>query len=363
MHFNSMSVPVPAPVPEYLIEYYQVNIGTGDCEIVLVLEDAIPKPKVYKAVLIDGGSRISDQSLNNIQATFKDIQNKHYADKEDIKFDVVIITHWDEDHYGGLLKLMKDGLNDVTVASKTVKQVKWLKYDATSEPESCLYCPYPDDAVSKSSNLSFNLPTPPQRIGTFGLDGAPNVCKLVCDIDSIAAPVGSNPTPFTTELGDHNLLGQELLEYKFNPTTQLATSPKDLVTKSQITRPGLFCVAVNYIFLPPISPSMYSPDDDATETNKCSIICIVVWPDARITHYVGGDAPLFLEQGVMDWTGFKEGDTNTIPIVKASHHGSVYSWPVTLGPVFKPSFILLSANNNHLHPSKLYLPSFVLFLK
>ena len=358
-----MSVPVPAPVPEYLIEYYQVNIGTGDCEIVLVLEDATPKPKVYKAVLIDGGSRISDQSLNNIRATFEDIQDKHYANGEDIKFDAVIISHWDEDHYGRLLKLMKDDLIDVTVASKTVKQVKWLKYDATSEPESCLYCPYPSDAVAKSSNLLFNLPTLPERIGTFDLDGAPKVCKLVCDTPSIAIPMGPNPTPFSTGLGDHNLLGQELLEYIFNPTTQSATSPNDLVTKSQITRPGLFCVAVNYIFLPPLSSSSpYFHDNDVTETNKCSIVCVVVWPDFRITHYMGGDAPLSLEQGVMDWTGFEEDDANTIPIVKASHHGSVHSWPVTLGPVFKPSFILLSANNSYFHPSKLYLPSFVLFL-
>jgi hypothetical protein len=81
----------------------------------------------------------------------------------------------------------------------------------------------------------------------------------------------------------------------------------------------------------------------------------VIWPDAQITHYLAGDAPVALEEGVMQWTGMgaSQSDKSQVHVVKASNHGARTSFPLTLCQKFKPSYILCSAGKGHEYPSKL----------
>jgi hypothetical protein len=93
----------------------------GDSAIHLLVDDATP-PVVYNAVLIDGGID-SPTVLEKIKDCIKWIERpspRNYTIRAGVpgenpallRFDSVVVTHWDEDHWGGVRQLIKDGCKD-----------------------------------------------------------------------------------------------------------------------------------------------------------------------------------------------------------------------------------------------------------
>lgn len=158
-----------------------------------------------------------------------------------------------------------------------------------------------------------------------------------------------------------------------NPTELLGTY-KDSSLSYKVDKPGLFCVAVMNRFLPPsalLDGINWCRPGKSTDKNISSISCLIIWPNRSILHYLAGDARSDMEAGVIGWTGLQHAVTptdlsnpppppikETIPVIKASHHGTPSSFALNMSQMFKPSVILFSVgdNANNIHPGKSMVP-------
>ena len=143
---------MPGP-PKYVIDYRQVNIGVGDCEIILLVKDAQDTiPTIMKAVLVDGGKggRIP---VSNIRQVFTRIKEDYTIAK--FQLDAIVITHWDTDHYTGVLALMTEELE---LTPDDPRELTFLKYDS-GEPTTTLYAPYEFLPTTGSNNVVLITPS------------------------------------------------------------------------------------------------------------------------------------------------------------------------------------------------------------
>lgn len=77
------------------VHSWHINIDVGDGAIhLLINEAATPKPQILKAVLIDAGLAKNVEAVTN---AIVEIQKAYAlpAGDTNLKFDSVIITHWD----------------------------------------------------------------------------------------------------------------------------------------------------------------------------------------------------------------------------------------------------------------------------
>ena len=342
-------------MPPYSIDYYQVNVGDGDCEIILLLDNQNPeKLTIKKAVLVDGGNP-EQTYLNNIKQTFKDIREK-FDLQQPLQFDAIIITCEDDDHYAGVFKLMSQDMD------KGTGRVSWLKY-TDNDPISILYLPYrfPPDPKFKVAYASSRT----DALLSLDVDGALKaLCKVVPDRKDLSEPPNplSSPSPVDPAFKGSRLIGRELFSNTYDEKSLSANSPTELINiyKSKLdNQPGLFCVVANYQYLPAVH---FEPeeDPDANHYWKCSVVCLVIWPDPiTITHYLAGNAPSALENAVIQWTGITAEVKSDVKVVKASGHGSRYSSPSKLFTNFKPTYVFCSAgplnpsNRDNPNPSEL----------
>ena len=363
----------------YPIDYYQVNIGVGDCEIILLVKDTPPSTtEILKAVIIDGGK--SAGRITNIEQVIRSI-GTIYKLAEGLKFDAVVITHWDADHYMGILTAMivdLDKQEDKDKGGTKPLKVSFLKYK-DNDLISILYVPY----KPLPKDLKYPVKFDGEEFG-FDSDRKRRVCRVIADMDTIATDLlKGHPKPFNSaDTHDSRLIGRELFSGDSVVAAKSANSPDQLLDAYKTNPkgykgdiPGLFCVAVNNRYLPPASPSSPDPSDPQAEwrrpgnptlKNRSSIVCVVIRPNGSVSHYLAGDARSDLEAGVVEWTGLAVASLNpdgipppppdiknTVPVVKISHHGAPSSFPLNLCQTFKPSVILFSAGNLHLHPGKL----------
>ncbi len=116
------------------LEIYQINITNGDAAVILTKN---ADGSIRKAVLIDGGQRSSEIILAPFLNEY--VQHSH--------FDWVILSHYHDDHYKGLINLMKGELE--TCKINTPEGPKWMTcsvlidpggYDIDDPMEGAPYC-------------------------------------------------------------------------------------------------------------------------------------------------------------------------------------------------------------------------------
>lgn len=111
------------------VHSWHINIGVGDGAIHLLVDEkaTLPattavKPLVKKAVLIDGGD--SAHSLQQLKLTIARIEAEYDFPAEDakqLKFDAILITHWDLDHWYGIHQLLLEDLEATLNANENYK--------------------------------------------------------------------------------------------------------------------------------------------------------------------------------------------------------------------------------------------------
>jgi len=101
---------------EYSVDSYHFNVRQGDGAIHLLSEKApaATKAKIVGASLIDAGTGNSGEGSDNIESMEYFIHEgykKHYEGTVDephyIQFDSIVITHWDADHFAGIVSLIQ----------------------------------------------------------------------------------------------------------------------------------------------------------------------------------------------------------------------------------------------------------------
>lgn len=87
-----------------LLEFYYIDVGQGDGVLI--------KTPDFRHVLIDGGFQRSVQDTGKNAADFVDWKFFHDYKKRSIELDVMMATHNDADHYGGLWDLLNPAEKD-----------------------------------------------------------------------------------------------------------------------------------------------------------------------------------------------------------------------------------------------------------
>ncbi|KNC98349.1 uncharacterized protein SPPG_06058 [Spizellomyces punctatus DAOM BR117] len=328
------------------VDVFHVNIGTGDSTIYLLVDTTtttwVISGTVKAAVLADGGQ--SPNAYQVIKNAIKDIEQKYLPYAADstalLKFDAVVLTHWDDDHYRGLFDLLLDGL------SSTAPQCTRLKYDDKGAPTSTFYAPYAaDDDLEKGG----------VRLVGGEVDPKTHELSLIAAKAKVERVVKVRTLERNSFRADV-FLGTEL----FSDRSLSTTSPKDIKSPKEligahnkdygpIVAPGLYCVAGNEQCL---GPAMFTVVDkpDSSKRNKYSLFLLVIWPTnpVRVAHYLAGDADYSMEDKVCRWIN-RDGPVE-VPNLKASHHGSTYSTPTQVITGLKPSNIIISAYTEYGHP-------------
>lgn len=264
---STMAAPV---APAFKAVSYHINVAAGDSAI-HVLEGPRTATDAtiacHAAVLIDGGQQ-TGVTGTPLQSTITKLQ-LHYGR---FRFDSVVITHWDTDHFTGIVNLLRQGFRTRYAAAANPKpsaddvegwRSPFLKYDQAGEPLSTLYAPYwgKDEMPSKlgKNNRHATEFTAQRTMGGYILDVtfnkdpllvAKNVCNLCC---TPKAYIG------------RELFSGKALGNKFGSPQALRRAYNDL-DHPLSPSPGLFCIGGDTVtIIPPDKPNAASPMKDTPD--------------------------------------------------------------------------------------------------
>lgn len=322
----------------YSVKSYFINVGTGDSSVHLLLDGA---GGVESAVLIDGGKSAAQQV---VQGAIHHIRQMSYPN---FLFTTIVVSHWDDDHYAGLLALL---YND------------WIFNNGASSyiaPGATFYCPLraaDREMADEKYRVHSNIDGPDDSLEFLSpTQQWIKVCKAMTG---------------TFCLG-HDLFARKHIEIGDNDrnTTQ-RTWPCTLLnvyTQSQTLlagqKPIFFVYGIDNTSYG--APGDWDIPNQAIRTsdqykNESSIMALIMWPRTvhtphiRISLFTGGDAPQAQEQIMLDWIEGPNPDQKnnvTISAVKASHHGSHHSTPEGIF-LHRLQLYIISAGRHYGHPSK-----------
>jgi hypothetical protein len=122
---------------------------------------------VYRAVLVDGGKSRNKATASiqkiigfiNREYDFVDNENFEgpYGRDKSLRFDAIVITHWDSDHYEGVFGTLQKGFEEslsLFGRGPPLHPSDFGEFDALDIP--CFYCKY-----SSASPTSAPLPSSP----------------------------------------------------------------------------------------------------------------------------------------------------------------------------------------------------------
>lgn len=362
----------------YRVDSYHINVGTGDAAVhVLVAEFDGKADRAEKLVWVDSGHGKA-KPMAQLELAFKKIPT-NYANlpPNEIRFDSIIITHWDEDHCGAILDLYRKDTKNLE--GKATKKLEG--YLRTQSPNTRIFCASEKGGATKEN--PFNAILGKKRKTGDILQQSLKIGKLTADVIVGTGMIGTDVfstnavgTPDRRDMKDLDALlasftpgaekdadkPKDAEKPKGTEKPKDTAKPKDTETPKDTTnvtqdaeRPLLIIVTVDekVIGMDKKRLEAYKKaavwEDPSTDTNKSSIGALIVWPTSRrVSHYFAGDLHYQHENVLAEWlskTKFSGATT-----MKASHHGSASSTPVKLLQVLQPKNIIMSAGRDHRHP-------------
>lgn len=329
----------------YGVDSFHINVGAGDAAIHLLLElnkDGKPKHTIAKTIIVDGGKSKAGEINPNITKTIEGITTRYIPPKKDkLIFDAVVVSHWDADHFEGIVTMLQEDV-DEQLKKKKIENVRISFFN----DDTIFYAPYwykrPPQFEPKGNRRDKNLTS--------------NDDSLECptELKVKASSGGTTGKVCKLRVGTENLLGQNLFNPKKGFTTNQLKKMKTPIDLLAANPPihgniGLYCIGVNTVVLGEGFAVQTTP------SNKSSIITVMIDNSKtnapKITHYFAGDADYATELRALEWTK-ADGNTNTVTSMKLSHHGAVTSTPLGMLDNFKPKNIIISAGEGgYGHPS------------
>ncbi|KAK6516196.1 hypothetical protein TWF506_006107 [Arthrobotrys conoides] len=416
----------------YTVESCHINVGSGDGAIhILTYGKVNPGPgdrrKVVRAIFMDGGKNDgsvkakkdkdsqpgSDKKLREtIKRTIMDIEdwfcckNKHDGDKSRLRFNAFICTHWDIDHFSGVLRalgvFMRESQDDDDFKINDKVCLNRAFFDEDGNPESLFIAPYfitpaPDTVYpgdgnnlhggsewSKSSlhKLRDKVASKCKDVLRGGTDlelrdNDGTVLKRFKTVDIKLPADGWQPQQLLLKTEWRQLLGRNFLQDSDQEAivgdTDTIENLAALLVRNRPTLhandlpngeipariPAMYCIAVNQRTMGAAPYGVMK--HTYTNTNLSSVCCMIVWnrvntddPGHR-SHYFAGDANIQLETRLLNWIAPGWADGTGAPQVssmKLSHHGARSSNPVEMWMAFNPISIFASAGRvrSHAHP-------------
>lgn len=346
----------------YGIDSIHINIGQGDSAIHLLIENPRNvRPTILRATLFDGGEGNAN-NLSSIKGTIDAIQRDYTfpAGTTTLKFDSIVVTHWDSDHYKGVVNLIKDDIGNQRPKPGDGDKLgcRYFKYTGNDrkKPETTFYAPY-------WTGTAKSPPKPPPAKMPRGVNDRPEVLRENATtkgrMDFLYEQPGTNI--WFDEICNLSYEPEEMLGVNFLTNEKLKAgvlykdvkTPKLLIDNVAHPYPvGIFCVSSRGAVLGDADPPfpVLIIDDKNEKKNWHSVGAVVLWKDTEhISHYFAGDAMYITERKIKDWVG--RGKVTTVPSMKLSHHGAATSTPADMLTQFQPVNLVVSAgSSNHGHP-------------
>ncbi|KAJ3456206.1 hypothetical protein MRS44_016229 [Fusarium solani] len=362
------------------VDTYQIAVPNGDCSVhLLVQRTDILQGKILRSILMDGGndgSASASHAADIIEVSLKMIWARYDpAGPQEIKFDAWVVTHWDNDHWAGSLKMFQRNMD----GNGRSNRMKYLG----NTPLSHLYCP---NWVSVPKYPA--VPDPPKA---DLLKKRPNDLFIKDDDKSnFNEEEGTGQVYFRNHIqdgyplciakwGHRQLLGMDfftgnfLWHYLNQPMDKSADNARhDLLStvnkmKSVVKvsnfqgakYPRFVCIGVGGFVCGAkvdeaalrvaLARKKITPAD--TWANMSSIISVLFFPEAaHLSLYWGGDSITPIESPLAKSPFF---DGQKCSVAKWSHHGGKHSNPEELWQKLEPNNCVVSPNRTgqYLHPN------------
>jgi hypothetical protein len=335
------------------VDSYHVNCGIGDCSIhILVKVSADGSSELKRVLLLDGGTGRGTETAVPLNRTIELIEgNPRYWNGGTgyLQFHAVVISHWDEDHWGGIARMLRDAYDENNSGLRFRGRYKRFIY-TDSGPETMVYAQ--DINTKNKGGLIFEEDDNGKRTMGYARSDLHDTLSNVANAQ----------------------WGEDLIGTEFFSSKPLAGTKhdkirnlSDLVSHHGHPPVGLYCVAAEELVIGlkkktsagwPWSikqvPEQTMQIERTTDTNRGSLCHILVWWSAtqapRVSHYLGADLNARTESYITHW--LEGSGVNRITCMKASHHGAKSSNPPRFLQKFRPKRIIVSARDKHGHPCK-----------
>ncbi|KAI5782098.1 hypothetical protein DFH27DRAFT_283258 [Peziza echinospora] len=274
----------------WTVDSHFLNVGGGESAIHLLLLNGV----VDRAVLIDGGL---DTGANAIRVAVDMIKRRY--NKLELKFNTVVVTHWDRDHVNGVRKLL------ITSHAQFIDDTTFF------------FCAR-EGQFTTAKKMCVSGAAAPQMLQVNGT----NVCRAVT--------------------------GPDCIGYDLFDNTRVAAIGVTLVQAAALNaqRPVFLVVGAENHFID-------GTVGDLPNMNGSSVMAVIVWPAVfgqrnRVSLYTGGDAEEEQEERLLTWLGSRV--TARLDATKAGHHGSHFSTKEALLDFDNRAFVI-SAGKSSGHPS------------
>lgn len=411
--------PTPGPDLNAIeVDTYQIAVPNGDCSVHLTVQrTGNLEGKILSSILMDGGNdglrgaenaaKIIEDSLEMIRARYDP------GGPKEIQFDAWVITHWDNDHWAGSLRMLQKSIDHNGQSTR-------FKYDGNNNPLSRLYCPnwvglpkYPDvlvppdaDLLKKRPNDLFIKGDDQSKFGEEG--GTGQVYFRNCTKDGYPLCIAkwghrqllgidffTGHTPWhyldkpTNKLADN--AGEKILEEPVdnarqklldksaynaqqnvldksadNARQKVLGTIDDVKNVAELTNfqdtkyPRFVCIGVGgfvcgaRVNKPALEVALATRRKTQADTwaNLSSIMSVLFFPEAtHLSLYWGGDTITPIEIPLAQSSFF---NGYRCSVAKWSHHGGRHSNPKELWEKLKPKNCVVSPNRTgqYLHPSE-----------
>jgi hypothetical protein len=360
------------------IDSFHIGLGTvGDSAIHLLVEQPSGGDVglVQFALLVDGGERRGAERIMDTIGKIEDISAYNLsplssAASPALKFNAVVISHWDTDHWRGVLLAMKNDIQRQIPPepSSTDYEVSFFQYDRTTSPrtpKTIIYCPA-YGTPSKGCHFEPKPSSAEMADVNMVIPKTGDLPKLtITKVARARFEPEDTPAAHEPSLIGANLITGELLPLDTGSTTkktyEAVTNPSLLTQKNppaQAGQPGIYVVAVSErcIGKPPDGLGVVR-ELGGTPKNVSSLACMIIWPGtpSRLSHYFAGDMHWDLEERIVEWTGTtgtRAAAGSWVTTAKTSHHGAKSSTPISMLSKFNPRNLIASVGERYGHPSE-----------
>jgi hypothetical protein len=343
----------------YRVDSFHINVGAGDGAIHILSSDPaslFSNRVVERAYLMDGGRT---SAIGYIRQTVWWIEQnfKCQGPNNTLLFDAFVVTHWDGDHYQGIIGYMNEEMNQSYYDNEgqpdwvTIPRARYKlapNSDSHGDPESFLYAPWwPAGNGFWGDMMGWRVDATNSMLqgALQGGNVASRLLKVRCGHEQL---LGRN-------LFMHDVDDRSFKDHWASMTSLVSLmcsgnpigNPNTLLWNHK-PFPAMYCIAAN-------RRALHDPDLDVaahTAKNMSSLVFIIVWNELNasgqphVSHYFAGDAHDTLELKLSAWMG-----TRTTSM-KLSHHGSSSSNPPDNFLNLNPENIVVSAGNEYGHPRK-----------
>ncbi|KAF5621335.1 uncharacterized protein FTJAE_11364 [Fusarium tjaetaba] len=302
----------------YAVDSYFIDVQNGDSALHVLRHINGNQFTSQAAVLVDGGRAIyADSVLKWIQFARAQYHNS-------LLITSIVITHWDDDHYGGIMELLLRESLQLYCADNVVMYMPSLGCE------------------EKLTSLGFKL--------GFDLHGNQVLYRVEgqTSIEICYVKLGTQ------------CLGFDLFSGSLQTAPATTKSLADVYNSHTCildtnSTPILLCFAVDGLILGNDALGQQGqPQPNPANRNDSSIALIAIWPlvnnEPRISLYSAGDSSKKQETDLFTWLHLGVYGYPPIDVAKLSHHGASTSTPVGIG-AFKVQYMYISAGRAYGHPT------------